>query len=131
VRAVYAHFKADLSLDALLLWSVVESVEGHHHIFESAREFGRARLAEGALGEEHDFRARHAAYYLAYAGDHRDDCDAPAQVLPDILVGFAFFAAQATQDENDMHEYVRAVEGFLEAHGYLLQKRRWRQGIGG
>ena len=133
VRAVYAHFKADLSLDALLLWSVVESVEGHHHIFESVREFGRARLTEGALGEEeHDFRARHAAYYLAYAGEHRDDCDAPAQVLPDILAGFAFFAAQATQDEeDDMREYVRAVEEFLEVHGYSLQKRRWRQGIGG
>jgi predicted ATPase len=131
VRAVYAHFKADLSLDALLLWSVVESVEGHHHIFESAREFGRACLEEGVLGEEEgDFRARHAAYYLAYAGEHRDDCDAPAQVLPDILAGFAFFAAQETQDEHDMREYVRTVEEFLETHGYRHQKRHWRQDLG-
>jgi predicted ATPase len=130
VRAVYAHFKADLSLDALLLWSVVESADGHHHIFESAREFGRARLAEGVLGEEEgDFRARHAAYYLAYAGEHKDDCDAPAQVLPDILAGLAFFTAQATQDEDDMREYARVVDEFLEAHGYWLHKGRWRQGV--
>ncbi|MBN1979310.1 MAG: hypothetical protein JW918_18085, partial [Anaerolineae bacterium] len=130
VRAVYAHFKADLSLDALLLWSVVEGVDGHHHMFEAAREFGRARLAEGALGEEeHDFRARHAAYYLSYAKEHRDDCDAPSQELPDILAGFAFFAAQATLDEDRMRKYVGAVDEFLEAHGYWLQKRRWRQEI--
>jgi predicted ATPase len=68
VRAVYAHFKADLALDVLLLWSVAESVDGRHHMVESIREFGRARLAEGALGkDEDDFRKRHAAHYLELA----------------------------------------------------------------
>ncbi|MFL7794409.1 MAG: CHAT domain-containing protein, partial [Anaerolineae bacterium] len=123
VRAVYAHFKADLSLDALLLWSVVESVDGHHHMFESAREFGQARLAEGVLGEEeHDFRVRHATYYLAYAEEHKNDCDAPAQVLPDILAGFAVISKRAARDEDAVREYARAVDEFLKVYGYWLPR---------
>lgn len=131
VRAVYAHFKADLSLDALLLWSVVESVDGRHHMFESAREFGRARLTEGVLGdEENDFRARHAAHYLAYVQEHRDDYGALEQVLPDVLAGFDF-AANVERDEEILREYVRAMDAFLIKGGYWAVRRRWLQEAGG
>ncbi len=113
VREVYAHFKADLSLDALLLWSIVESVDGHHHMFDSAREFGRARLAEGVLGEEENgFRARHAAHYLAYAQKHKGDHAALKQALPDILAGFGFVAAEATRDDEAARDYLRAMDEF-------------------
>jgi predicted ATPase len=113
VREVYAHFKADLSLDALLLWSVVESVDGRHCIFDSARRFGRARLAEGVLGEEeNDFRARHAAYYLAYAQRYAEDRAALERALPDIVAGFEFVAAEATRDEELAQAYLLALEQF-------------------
>jgi predicted ATPase len=124
VREVYAHFKADLSLDALLLWSVVESVDGRHHLVESAREFGRARLAEGALGEqERDFRARHAAHYLAYAQAHQDDYDALERDLPDILAGLDFAASEAMGDREAVFEHVQVLDKFLGARGYWNE--RW------
>jgi predicted ATPase len=131
VREVYAHFKADLSLDALLLWSIVESVDGRHHIFDSAREFGRARLAEGVLGEEeNDFRARHAAHYLAYAKKHRDDYATLESVLLDILAGFDFVAAEATHDDASVQEYLEAMEEFLVGREYRNEWVRWLQEAG-
>ncbi len=128
VREVYAHFKADLSLDALLLWSIVESVDGRHHVVDLARAFGRARLAEGILGEEEDgFRARHAAHYLAYAQKHRDDYAALEQALPDILAGFDFVAAGAMRDDVAVQAYLLAMEGFLIAREYANVRARWLQ----
>ncbi len=119
VRAVYAHFKADLALDTLLLWSVVESVDGRHRIVESIREFGRARLAEGALGEEEaGFRKRHAAHYLAYAQERKDDYDALEQELPDISAGFDFAAAAVTRDDAMVRNYTKAMGRFLDLRGY-------------
>jgi predicted ATPase len=119
VRAVYDHFKADLALDALLLWSVVESVDGRHRMVESLRAFGRARLAEGVLGEEErSFRARHAACYLAYAQEHENDYDALEHELPDILAGFEFVAAGATRDDAMARDYALAMEKFLDVRGY-------------
>lgn len=131
VRAIYAHFKADLSLDALLLWSIVESIDGRHHIFDSAREFGRALLAEGVLGEdENDFRARHAAHYLAYAQKYREDYAALEQVLPDIMAGFDFVAAVTTRDNEAVQQYLGAMEGFFGARGYERERARWMQEAG-
>jgi len=128
VREVYAHFKADLSLDALLLWSIVESVDGRHHMFDSAREFGLARLAEGVLDdEEGSFRARHAAHYLAYAQNHQDDYAALEQVLPDILAGFDFVAAKATRDDEMARQYLDAMGTFLSARGHGNERARWLQ----
>ncbi|MBN1814526.1 MAG: NACHT domain-containing protein [Anaerolineae bacterium] len=131
VREIYAHFKADLSLDALLLWSVVESVDGRHHMFDSAREFGQARLAEGVLGEEeNDFRARHASYYLIYAQKHKDDYTALEQALLDILAGFDFVAAGATRDDEAVQGYLSAMKGFLVVQGYGDESARWLQQLG-
>jgi predicted ATPase len=131
VREIYAHFKADLSLDALLLWSIVESVDGRHHMFDSARQFGQARLAEGVLGgEESDFRARHAAHYLAYAQAHRDDYDALDQALLDIFAGFDFVSAAATRDDEAVRGYFRTMDGYLNARGYLDERMRWLQETG-
>jgi hypothetical protein len=131
VREVYAHFKADLSLDALLLWSIVESVNGRHHMFDAARQFGLARLAEGMLGEEeNDFRARHAAHYLAYAQAHADDHDALDRVLLDLVAGFDFVSAVGTRDDEAACEYVQAMDEFLCTHGYLDMRGRWLQAVG-
>jgi predicted ATPase len=131
VREVYAHFKADLSLDALLLWSIVESVDGRHHMVDSAREFGRARLAEGVLGEEvGDFRKRHAAHYLAYAQRHKDDCAALEQALPDIIAGFDFVAVEATRNDEAVQGYLAAMEGFLVVQGYGDERTRWLRKAG-
>jgi predicted ATPase len=131
VREIYAHFKADLSLDALLLWSIVESVDGRHHMLDAAREFGRARLAEGVLGEEeNDFRARHAAHYLAYAQEHRDDYAALESVLLDTLAGFDFVAAEATRDDRAVQHYLEAMEEFLSVRGSGDEWARWLQKIG-
>lgn len=131
VREVYAHFKADLSLDALLLWSIVESVDGRHYMSGSAREFGRARLAEGALGEEEgNFRAHHAAYYLAYAQKHKDDYPALEQALLDIFAGFDFVAAEATRDNEAVLGYLSAMEEFLVVQGYSNERVRWLQKAG-
>jgi predicted ATPase len=131
VREVYAHFKADLSLDALLLWSIVESVDGRHHMVESAREFGRARLAEGMLGKElGDFRKRHAVYYLAYTQKHKDDYTALEQALPDIIAGFDFVAAEATRDDKVVQGYLSAMEEFLAVQGYGDERARWLQEAG-
>jgi hypothetical protein len=119
VRAVYAHFKADLSLDALLLWSVVESIEGRHHIIKAARAFGFARLSEGVLGsDEESLRSRHAAHYLVYAQKYSDDYDALERVIQDILLGFDFVSAEATRDDASVLAYSRALAGFLASRGY-------------
>jgi predicted ATPase len=132
VREVYAHFKADLSLDALLLWSIVESVDGRHHVGDLARAFGCARLAEGILGKgEDDFRARHAAHYLAYAQKHRGDYAALEQALPDILAGFDFVATEATRDDAAVQAYLLTMEGFLIAREYADVQVRWLQQAGG
>jgi hypothetical protein len=132
VREVYAHFKADLSLDALLLWSIVESVDGRHYMVDAARAFGRARLKEGVLeGEEGGFRARHAAHYLACARSQADDYAALDRVLPDVLAGFDFVAAEATRDDEMLRGYFLAMEPFLIARGYVGVRARWLRAVGG
>jgi hypothetical protein len=119
-------------LDALLLWSIVESVDGRHHVGDLARAFGCARLAEGILGKgEDDFRARHAAHYLAYAQKHRGDYAALEQALPDILAGFDFVATEATRDDAAVQAYLLTMEGFLIAREYADVQVRWLQQAGG
>jgi hypothetical protein len=111
VRAVYAHFGADQALDGLLLWSVVASVGGRHHMADCLREFGREQLTDGVLGkDEAAFRERHAAHYLAYAQEHKGDRDALERERPDILAGYGYVRGDG-QDKEVATEYRDALGG--------------------
>jgi predicted ATPase len=100
VRAVYAHFSADQALDGLLLWSVVASLGGRHHMAGCLREFGRRQLAEGVLGEEETaYRNRHAAHYLAYAQEHKGDSGALEREHADILAAYRHACAGGRETE--------------------------------
>jgi predicted ATPase len=100
VRAVYAHFSADQALDGLLLWSVVTSLGGRHHMAGCLRDFGRRQLAEGVLGEEETaYRDRHAAHYLAYAQEYKGDSNALERERADILAAYRYACAGGRETE--------------------------------
>lgn len=127
VRDVYGE-GADPALDQLLMWSVVESVRGRHHMSEVLREFGRARLAEGALdGDTAMFRERHAAYHLAYAQRYRDDYEMLERELPEILVGFALAAAPKTRNDERVRDYAQAMGHFYYARQFWPELETWSQ----
>jgi hypothetical protein len=111
VRAVYAHFNADQALDGLLLWSVVASVGGRHHMADCLRAFGRQRLAEGVLGEEEAaYRERHAAHYLSYAQEHRRSRDALERERPDILAAF-HYVSDGARNTRMSDQYASILNG--------------------
>jgi hypothetical protein len=111
VRAVYAHFNADQALDGLLLWSVVTSVSGRHHMAHCLREFGRQQLAAGVLDEEETaFRERHAAHYLAYAQEHQRDLEALERERYDILAAFQYTSGSG-RDTRMTSEYAQVLGG--------------------
>lgn len=123
VREVYGT-GADIALDELLIWQVVESEGGRHRMAEVARVFGRDRLAEKVLGvDEPLMRARHAAYYLAYAQRCQGDLDALERELPDILMGLRF--AEETRDSEMVRGYRVALDQFLRARRAWDSRLRW------
>lgn len=119
VRDIYGE-GADIALDELMIWQVEEPEGGRHRMSESARAFGRARIAEGVLGVDlQRLQARHAAYYLAFAQEHQDRPEALEREIPDLLAGFAHVTAAKTRDEEAVRAYLLALERFLQA------RRHW------